>query len=184
MLNLTNYYNQSAKEYTPAKQTVKPIVPHRLPRILACDDRFDRVVEILSSLIISYSQAGVVHILDLGCGDGIYEQMLDDRLLKNVIFDGLDISRQQIKKAQKYFRKLFCVNLDHQPIPVANHSYDIVICSELLEHLFFPEKTLFEARRVLKKDGKLLITIPNFAMLQNRISVLLGRSVSILFLTS
>lgn len=181
MIDLTNYYEKVSGEYIPAKHVKKSILTHIPIRFFAYDDRFDRVVEILSSLITNKYRSDIVRILDLGCGDGVYEKMLDKRLFKYAIFDGLDISKQQIKKAKKYFRKLFCVNLDSQPIPTDDRSYDIIICSELLEHLFYPEKTLSETRRVLKKDGVLLITIPNFAMIQNRISLLLGRCVSVLY---
>lgn len=49
---------------------------------------------------------------------------------------------------------------DANKIPTGNEYFDCIIISELLEHVENPEKILIEAFRVLKKDGKCLITMP------------------------
>ena len=46
-------------------------------------------------------------------------------------------------------------------IPFANASFDLVICNHGLEHIPAVEKTLSEIGRVLKPDGRLVISIPN-----------------------
>ena len=45
-------------------------------------------------------------------------------------------------------------------IPVEDESFDIVMLAEVLEHLENPMDVLKECKRVLKKDGKLIITMP------------------------
>lgn len=45
-------------------------------------------------------------------------------------------------------------------IPVQNSSYDVVLITEVLEHLEYPEQTLKEAFRVLKDGGKLILSMP------------------------
>lgn len=45
-------------------------------------------------------------------------------------------------------------------IPINDNTYDVVICTEVLEHVPFPDKTIESLARILKKDGKLLITAP------------------------
>jgi len=47
-----------------------------------------------------------------------------------------------------------------EQIPVADDTYDIVICTEVLEHVPSPAAVLRELHRVLKPSGKLLITVP------------------------
>jgi SAM-dependent methyltransferase len=45
-------------------------------------------------------------------------------------------------------------------IPVENESFDYILCAQVLEHLEFPELAFKEFSRILKKNGKLLLTAP------------------------
>lgn len=45
-------------------------------------------------------------------------------------------------------------------IPLKNNSVDCIICTELLEHVEFPENAIKEFSRVLKKSGKIIISVP------------------------
>jgi SAM-dependent methyltransferase len=49
---------------------------------------------------------------------------------------------------------------DAHKIPVKNEYFDCIIISELLEHVINPEEVILEAYRVLKKNGKCIITMP------------------------
>ena len=49
---------------------------------------------------------------------------------------------------------------DAQNIPVKSNSMDCVKCTELLEHVEYPEKVLAEISRVLKPGGALILSIP------------------------
>lgn len=49
---------------------------------------------------------------------------------------------------------------DAANLPFGNNIFDVVICSELLEHLYDPERVLREVMRVLKPNGIFLITVP------------------------
>ncbi len=45
-------------------------------------------------------------------------------------------------------------------IPVKDDSFDIVLCTEVLEHIPHPELALKEFNRILKENGKLILTAP------------------------
>lgn len=45
-------------------------------------------------------------------------------------------------------------------IPVKDKSFDFILCTQVLEHLEFPEKAFEEFSRILKEGGKLLLTVP------------------------
>lgn len=45
-------------------------------------------------------------------------------------------------------------------IPENDESFDIILCTEVLEHLPYPIKALEEFSRLLKKDGILILTAP------------------------
>lgn len=45
-------------------------------------------------------------------------------------------------------------------IPVENESFDVALCSEVFEHIPYPELAIKEISRILKKDGELILTAP------------------------
>ncbi|MDP3973629.1 MAG: class I SAM-dependent methyltransferase [Candidatus Daviesbacteria bacterium] len=143
-----------------------------LKRLVAFDDRFVTVKKELEELIGQKSTI-LVKILDIGVGDGIYEAILDERIRKKCEIYGIDISEGQLKRAKRFLKEVKEVDLNTEKIPYPENSFDIVIASEILEHVFYPEKILQEAERVLKKEGYMLITIPNSACLQLRMAILL-----------
>ncbi|MDP2709050.1 MAG: class I SAM-dependent methyltransferase [bacterium] len=64
-------------------------------------------------------------------------------------------------------------------IPYEDNFFDLAILSETIEHYNFHPAVVFkEISRVLKKGGLLLITTPNLARLNNRIKILLGKSIN------
>lgn len=67
-------------------------------------------------------------------------------------------------------------NILEETLPFADDSFDVIFFLDVIEHLSAPKKSLQEIRRVLRKDGYLVVTTPNLATLRNRIRVLLGRS--------
>jgi len=89
-------------------------------------------------------------LLDVGCGVKPYRM-----LFKVDGYVGLDIdsnlSRQRGIADYFYDGKVF---------PFADASFDAILCSQVLEHVFNPDEFLGEIVRVLKPDGKLLLTVP------------------------
>jgi len=66
-------------------------------------------------------------------------------------------------------------DLANQPIPFQSDFFDVVIFSEVLEHLFAPpSEVLKEIRRVMRTQSRLIVTVPNIARLYNRIKLLFG----------
>lgn len=109
-------------------------------------------------------------ILDVGCGNGY--QMAP--LAKNNSVYGLDISENNIEKAISLGIRAQCHDVEER-FPYEDNFFDVVVCSELLEHLFFPEQVIKECYRILKDSGTFIITVPNLYCLQNRLSMLMGR---------
>ncbi|HFD05274.1 MAG TPA: class I SAM-dependent methyltransferase [Firmicutes bacterium] len=98
-------------------------------------------------------------IIDIGTGPG-WLPRLASKYTKNVY--SVDLSDRQLKLAEKYIGK---ANFTFRKgsfykIPTRDSSFDVVVASEVLEHLETPKKALKEAHRILKDDGTLIITVP------------------------
>jgi SAM-dependent methyltransferase len=90
------------------------------------------------------------NLLDIGCGSKPYEDFFK---VKKYI--GLDIESKKSKNKKKadFF-------YDGRKFPFKSASFDCAICSEVIEHVFDPDYFLKETNRVLKKNGRLLISAP------------------------
>lgn len=58
-------------------------------------------------------------------------------------------------------------DLNQHPYPFENEAYDTIFCEDVLEHLSDFEGCMRELHRVLKKGGKLFISVPHFSSADN-----------------
>lgn len=110
-------------------------------------------------------------VLDVGCGDGEHY----GRWLATVAekYHGLDVSQTAVDAARQ--NGILAERHDlTSAMPFPDATFDVVICMEVLEHLFDPAYTLGEIVRLLKPDGVVLMSVPNIAHFSNRIRMLLG----------
>jgi ubiquinone/menaquinone biosynthesis C-methylase UbiE len=98
-------------------------------------------------------------LIDIGTGPGWLPREAR-KYTKNVL--AVDVSDYQINLSEKYigksnfkFREGSIYN-----IPARKNSFDIAVTSEVIEHLEKPEKGIVEVYRILKSNGKLIITVP------------------------
>jgi ubiquinone/menaquinone biosynthesis C-methylase UbiE len=96
-------------------------------------------------------------VLEIGCGAGnVLQESTGGRLF------GMDLSLAMVKKAkQKLNRTGFFFQGDAQHLPCKDHTFDQVICSEVLEHLLDPQAALEEMGRILISHGSAIISVPN-----------------------
>jgi ubiquinone/menaquinone biosynthesis C-methylase UbiE len=81
-------------------------------------------------------------------------------------FTGLDWSANALRQARG--RGLTVARASVTRLPVADGAADVVIMSELIEHLVDPDGAVAEVRRVLRPGGSLLLSTPNLAAWYNR----------------
>ena len=111
------------------------------------------------------NQKGVM--LDVGCGEGrhIFGIMQDYPLMKCI---GLDMDKESLEKAEEgyeYFKSISEAGArflkgSAYSLPFPDESIDLIVCSEVLEHLHEYNDAVKEIHRVLKPGGKFYASVP------------------------
>jgi len=125
--------------------------------------RFTLVVNILIGTQKPQNQTETV-FLDVGCGDGSYEAALEKNFSHLI---ALDLTRRNLGNAQRIIheqRKVDFVLADAEHLPFTDMSTDVVLCSEVLEHVNNPLKALSELSRVFRQA--LIVTVPILTILR------------------
>ena len=110
--------------------------------------------------VLDKSSGTNVRVLDVGCGNGVISRHLG-ALGYNVL--GIDVSDKTIEMARslttmpnvRFERK------SAEELVASGEKYDVVICSEVLEHLSDPGALLSVLYDTIKDDGRLIVTVPN-----------------------
>jgi 2-polyprenyl-6-hydroxyphenyl methylase/3-demethylubiquinone-9 3-methyltransferase len=101
-------------------------------------------------------------LLDIGCNRGMYmAQYTGGRAT------GVDLSLHLLKHALNRGKSnpgpLQCILGDAEKLSfIKSTSFDHVLCSELLEHVYHPEEVIAGIARILKPGGTALLTTPNY----------------------
>ena len=114
------------------------------------------------SKIIKYIQPDTA-VLELGPATGYLTEYMQKKL--NCSVDCVEISPEMAEVAEKYCRYMLVGDLDE--IDLEEHfkeeTYDCILMADILEHLKENEKILKSCRNLLKKNGKLIMSVPNIA---------------------
>lgn len=105
------------------------------------------------------------NFLDIGTGVGYYilQASLRNRRGVNV---SIDISRSYLKKAKRIARlnsidNIFLFNADARKLPFMNNTFDLILCTEVLEHIPNYTRVLDEIQRVAKSGADIVISFPS-----------------------
>lgn len=122
--------------------------------LLQSHPRHDRLFKLISQKASPQSV-----IVDIGFGDGYLLKRLSSRFTN---IHGVDISASNIETTQKVIPSATFHLVKDEVLPFEDASVDILITSEVLEHMTDEElvNTRNEARRVLKQGGLWISTVP------------------------
>jgi SAM-dependent methyltransferase len=115
-----------------------------------------------------------VMLLDIGCFDGIKTALIRDALEAREAW-GVDFLSEKLAQARKrgIQTREFDLNAG-KPLDFPAGMFDVIICSEVIEHVYSPDDLLDEIARLIKPGGYAVLTTPNLASWKNRIALLLG----------
>ena len=109
-------------------------------------------ISMVKSTIEKYNNC---KLLDIGCGwEARFLKYIENYIEYGV---GIDFKPPDLKSEKLETVKM---KLEHK-LPFENESFDIVTMLAVLEHLSYPEDILKEINRILRKDGRLVLTVPS-----------------------
>ena len=100
----------------------------------------------------------VQSVLDAGCGEGFILSEFKRREIGTRL-EGIDFSETALELGKKMFPFLTLKKEDIYNLPYEDNSFDLVICTEVMEHLEKPDKVMDEIVRVSKRYC--LFSVPN-----------------------
>jgi SAM-dependent methyltransferase len=122
-------------------------------------------------LTVDFSQIPLrpgMRVLDAGCGSG--RHLCESFRTPGVDVAGVDLNRDDLGKAKGFLSLMakeqkgrwLVAQADITRLPFTDGSFDVVICSEVLEHIEDNKTAVAELVRVLKPEGDLVVTVPRF----------------------
>jgi len=102
-----------------------------------------------------------IDVLDVGIGGGALGRRLASE--RGCRVDGVTISAEEAEHSRESYRCIEVLDLNQVGLETAfpTRRYGAIICADVLEHLARPTAVLDACRRMLAKDGRLLVSIPN-----------------------
>jgi SAM-dependent methyltransferase len=107
-------------------------------------------------------------VLDVGCGERPYDELFRPHVKSYVGLEYPPVADNlipEIWNMLERIRGIVDVFGDGQRLPFVSSSFDTAVALEVLEHVRDPDACLSEISRVLRPDGRLLLTVPFFAPL-------------------
>lgn len=97
-------------------------------------------------------------VLEVGCGAGnVLEGIRHAKLI------GVDLSNRMVKRAKERLasKPFIAIQADAEFLPFQTSFFDAVICTEVIEHVQDPDRTLEEIWRVARPSARIAISLPN-----------------------
>ncbi len=122
-------------------------------------------------LVSRTGKSQFLRVLDAGCGDGINMEVLERLLFvrgMSTEITGCDYNDLRLHRAsQDNHHRVLEVDLRATPFP--DESFDVVLCSHVLEHIHDDARVMSELSRIVERKGLVIIAVPNEGCLMARL---------------
>ena len=100
-------------------------------------------------------------VLDAGCGTGALLRLIGEA--NEAELHGIEMSGALCEQARRALGSRAQIRQGNLQagLPFPDDAFDVVILSEVIEHLCRPDRVLGEVKRVLRADGRIVVTMPN-----------------------
>lgn len=125
--------------------------------------RYQYESELITSII---NDKPVKTILEIGSGPGVISELIQNSVQREIEYHLIDkpyakSAFESSKRKGTFFIKDISNGLD---VSGLNSNYDMVICNDVLEHVFNPSQILQKIYNLLSSDGMFFISVPNWRM--------------------
>jgi 2-polyprenyl-3-methyl-5-hydroxy-6-metoxy-1,4-benzoquinol methylase len=144
----TKEYFQDGQKFIKTAGDVHQDSLQSFPQYKTCQQR---ILKILRRV----AHEKPLKLLDVGCGSGLFVTLCNKQ--DQISAMGIDISRQGIALTRHLNQSCYVQGFIKD---MSNQSFDIITMFDVLEHVPNPLKFIKKARRVLTKNGLLVITTP------------------------
>ncbi len=112
--------------------------------------------------------------LDVGCGLGETSRALKSQYgVEHTV--GIERETEIAERARVNLDELVVGSIEDETLPFRENEFDLVILADVLEHLYDPWRTLDRCAAMTKKDGYILISVPNIQNWKILVRLAFGR---------
>ena len=115
------------------------------------------------------------NVLDVGCGSGVHGEEMKRIHGHRVV--GVDLSESSIEKARTRLAEAYVADVTRPELYpfFGKRQFDVILFSDILEHLYDPMDVLTRHYKLLAPGGRILISLPNIAIWNVRLELMVGR---------
>jgi hypothetical protein len=114
-------------------------------------------------------------IVEIGAGPPLF--LSEIKCPRRIAIDGGDRWKKEYDELGIEFVR---INLDKDNLPDVG-KIDVAVCSDVFEHLIYPDRTLAYIHKMIQDDGILFSHVPNEFSFRKTLSIMMGRSESLYF---
>jgi len=134
---------------------------------LSTDKILNVAANLAAKMIGENTRSASIKHLDIGSGHGELIEILRSKL--NLISSACDYTEKLMALKDV---SVDVVDLNVEKIPYTDNQFQLVTCTEVLEHLEHYRETIREIHRILDTDGVFVLTTPNILNLKSRVRFL------------
>lgn len=112
-------------------------------------------------------------ILEIGCGDGSFSEQL--KLERSAQVWGVELNPEVAALAEKKLDKVLCGDLLELIKELPAGYFDCIICNDILEHFVHTSSLIRELKKLLRPDGYITSSLPNFRYVGNLWEILVKK---------
>ena len=111
-------------------------------------------------------------ILDVGCATGYLAKEFKNN---NCHVVGIELDKEAATVAEQYCDDVLFGDVEQiSKLPYPDGFFDVMVYSDVLEHLKRPDLVLLRFKKYLSKSGSLIVSVPNIAYFAIRLKLLFG----------
>lgn len=111
-------------------------------------------------------------VLDVGCGTGAMGRTLSARGCRQIY--GIEVDPEAAAEARRFYADVIVGDVDSLALDFGETQFDAIVCADILEHLRDPWRVLKRLRHLMKPEGALVASIPNFRNVATLCELVMG----------